>query len=189
MTDPTIINITKKREKLIVTGKASSGKDFLIRGASIRGLLTTPKWTTRPKRKNETQDVDYNFVTLEEFKKGIEESIFLEWESFFIEDINGSRTEVFYGTTKDNFEKGQAFILTPSAISKLPDEIRKKCFIVYLDIDKEVRLERLKKRMDMNDKILRRIENDENDFLNFQNFDLKIKDPDFDIPDILGLMY
>ncbi len=39
----------EKREKIILTGKSGSGKDFLLRGLVKKGLIYSPKFTTIPK--------------------------------------------------------------------------------------------------------------------------------------------
>jgi guanylate kinase len=187
MYDP--IDIVNKKEKLLLVGPSCSGKNFILNKIINYGLIYHPKWTTRPKRDNEVQSQDYNFVSLDVFKTGINDNIFIEWESFFIENENSNKTEVFYGTNKEDFEKGQVFIFTPSAVNNLSSDIRKKCYVVYLDIDPTIRLERSKNRNDQNDKMIRRMKSDENDFKEFKNYDLKIPYPDFDVLDILGLMF
>ncbi len=52
--------------------------------------------TTRAPRKNETNGVEYHFITPEEFEGKIKEDQFLEWEEFY----NGTR----YGTLKADVE-------------------------------------------------------------------------------------
>lgn len=52
--------------------------------------------TTRAPRKNETNGVEYHFITPEEFEEKIKEDQFLEWEEFY----NGTR----YGTLKADVE-------------------------------------------------------------------------------------
>ena len=79
--------------------------------------------------------------------------------------------------------------MTPHEVSTLSDEDRKKCFIVYLDIEESVRRQRLTKRDDNNDSIDRRVNSDKIDFKNFSNYDLKISDPEFDIEMVYDLMY
>ena len=56
-------------------------------------------------------------------------------------------------------------------------------FIVYFDIDEETRRNRLLSRRDA-DNVERRIEADEKDFENFNDFDHRINDPNFGMNDI-----
>jgi len=177
-----------KREKCIIVGKSGSGKDFIMRKLVERGLTPSLKWTTRPARKREIQGITYNFVTESSFQSSIENNEFLFWESFNVTP-NGKDSETwFYGTTNEEFEKASVFIMTPKELTSLSPEQRKECFVVYLDIDRSVRESRLLKRKDNNDSIMRRLDADEKDFTGFNDFDLKIRDPEFTVEDIFSLM-
>jgi len=52
---------------------------------------------SRPKRKHETHGVDYYFVSVDEFKKKIENNEFVEWEEVYKDN--------FYGTLKVELER------------------------------------------------------------------------------------
>ena len=79
--------------------------------------------------------------------------------------------------------------MTPHEIKQLSEEDLKKCFVVYLDIDLDIRKKRLIKRDDQNDSIERRLNADAIDFQNYNYYDLKVTDPDFDSDSIYDLMY
>ena len=89
---------------------------------------------------------------------------------------------------KEDFNNSQAFILTPGEVRQLTPEVRKNCFVVFLDIDRSIRESRISNRQDHNDSIKRRLDADEIDFKNFTDYDLKITDPEFDVDSILSLM-
>ena len=71
-----------KNEKCIIMGPSGSGKDFLLRKLSDKGLKPCLKWTTRPKRKFEEQGSTYNFVDDSEFLQSINENKFLTHQEF-----------------------------------------------------------------------------------------------------------
>lgn len=172
-----------KTEKVILVGPSGSGKDYLLRGLIKRDLNYFPKFTTRPKRKFETQGVEYDFITNNQFLELKLESKIKTHQEFLIGD------QIWhYGVTTDNFEKNQLFIMTPHEINQLSELDLKNCFVVYLDIDRETRKKRLIKREDQNDSIDRRLNADEIDFKNYNYYDLKITDPDFDSKSIYDLM-
>ena len=75
----------------------------------------------------------------------------------------------YYGTSKIQFRNDDIFILTPKGISNLLPIDRKESLIIFLDIDENIRKERLFKRGDV-DKVERRLKADEEDFKNFTNF-------------------
>lgn len=184
------IDYSKKTEKVIIVGAAASGKDYVINYCVDKGLKRGMKWTTRPPRKGESEGIDYYFVDDFKFKRMIENSQFHEWESFDVID-NGKNNTWYYGSTWDDFDDGQVFIKTPSAVSKLTSEQRERCFIVYLDIPLETRRNRLIERLhNLNDadSYERRLSGDIRDFDGFNDYDLRIKDPEFDVDMILGFM-
>jgi guanylate kinase len=181
--------VLDKSEKLIILGHSGSGKDYLMRKLVEKGLKGCLKTTTRPMRINEVQDVTYNFVDFEIFNKNLNQNNLICYQQFKVTPLDKDPEIWYYGITKQEFEKSQVVILTPGELSQIDPEIRKTCFVVYLDIDREIRESRLIVREDNNDSIKRRLDADEKDFLNFNNFDLKITDPEFDVDMILSLMY
>ena len=169
-----------KTEKLLICGHSGSGKDFLLRQLKEKGLKASTKVTTRPKRKNEVEGVNYYFKTLNQF-----ESLDLLVSQDFFND----KGELWkYGILKEDFNNSQAFILTPGEVRQLTPEVRKNCFVVFLDIERSIRESRISNRQDHNDSIKRRLDADEIDFKDFRDYDLKITDPEFDVDSILSLM-
>lgn len=178
-----------KSEKVIVLGKSGSGKDFLMRKLAEKGLNPCLKWTTRPQRKFEKQGLTYNFVQDSEFIKSINENKFLTYQKFIVTPDNSEEQTWYYGVTNEEFDKAQIFIMTPGEFSNLTEDMRKECFVIYLDIDREVRESRLHNREDKNDSISRRLDSDEIDFKDLKDYDLRVTDPEFGADDIYDLMY
>ena len=87
-----------------------------------------------------------------------------------------------YGTTLSQWNQENdesVFIMTPTGLSHVGPDDRKECFVIFVDIDKEVRKERLLNRNMPGDSLERRIEADELDFEDFSNYDVRITNPDF----------
>ena len=78
--------------------------------------------------------------------------------------------------------------MTPGEFLNLTPEMRKGCFVVYLDIDRDIRESRLLGRQDKNDSITRRLDADDIDFQSYNDYDLKITDPEFSSDDVYDLM-
>jgi guanylate kinase len=177
-----------KFEKTILLGKSGSGKDYLMRKLVERGLKGCLKWTTRPQRKHEQQGITYNFVSDYQFKESIKENKFLTYQIFSVTP-EGRNTETwYYGITLEEFNESQVFIMTPGEFSNITPEIRKGCFVVYLDIDRRVRESRLLGRKDRNDSITRRLDSDDIDFQEYKDYDLRITDPEFSSDDVYSLI-
>lgn len=173
----------EKTEKLIILGQTGSGKDFLRRKLAEK-LRYSPKFTTRPMRKHEKDGVDYNFITEVAFQELKNSDSIKVYQSFQIGESVWT-----YGITKQNFEDNQLFIFTPHEFAQLDSGELKGCFVVYLDIDLETRRKRLIKRNDNNDSIERRLSSDAEDFKDFDYYDLKITDPEFEAEAIYDLMF
>lgn len=174
-----------KREKILIVGKSGSGKDYLLRQLESKGLKSSIKVTTRPKRENEINDLDYHFKSNNEFDLIKENNKMIVTQEF-----KNDKDELWkYGVLLEDFNKSQVFIMTPGELTQISIGIRKNCFIVYLDIDLNIRESRISNRNDSNDSIKRRLDADEIDFKDFKDYDLRITDPMFDVDTILSLMY
>jgi guanylate kinase len=77
--------------------------------------------------------------------------------------------------------------MTPKGVEKLKSEDREESVILYLNIDEETRKNRLEGRRDADD-VKRRLEADFADFKDFTDFDFEIKDPDFTLDSLSGLL-
>lgn len=178
----------EKREKIILLGKSGSGKDFLMRKLVEKGLKPGLKWTTRPPRSRESQGITYNFVNLDTFNESIQRGEFLCYQKFEVTPKDKDPEVWYYGVTQKEFLDSQIFIMTPGEFENITPEQRRGCFVVYLDIPRDVRESRLLKRHDRNDSIIRRLDADEIDFKTFNDYDLRVTDPDFNADDVWDLM-
>ena len=184
----------EKNEKVILLGQSGSGKDYLMRKLVQKNLVGCLKMTTRPIRRNEVQGVTYDFVTDSVFKEKISNDEFVCYQTFNVTPEGRDPETWYYGITREEFERAQVFIMTPAEFKlvEIDFELRKKCFVVYIDIDRGVREGRLTKRKDQNDSIKRRMDADEIDFADFHkngDYDLRIGDPEFNADDIYALMF
>lgn len=156
--------------KLVLVGKAASGKDFLKNRLKKKGFKIGVSHTTRLPRKDERDGIDYHFISEDTFKQMIEEDQFVEYMHF-----NGW----YYGQTKEDFKDADVMIMSKDGLDILPEEYRKQCMVIYLDIDRLTRVKRLNDRKDKNDTIVRRLNADEEQFRNFIDFEIKITNPNF----------
>lgn len=157
--------------KIILVGKAASGKDHMRKILESRGFTYSVSYTTRSPRNGEINGKDYFFITEKEFIEKINNDFWYEYTSF-----NGW----FYGTSKHQFyNECDLFIMTPTGVSAISAEDRHDCTIIYMDIPIEIRRERLSVRYMLGDSADRRISADEIDFMNFTDFDIRIRNYDF----------
>ena len=150
--------------KLILVGKAASGKDHLKQRLQKMGFNIGVSHTTRLPRENEKDGVDYNFVSEIEFIEMIGQEKFIEYMEF-----NGW----YYGQTEADFNGADVMIMSKDGLDMLPDQYRDQCLVMYLDVDRMTRIERLNYRNDMNDTIMRRMNTDDEQFKEFKDYEIR----------------
>ena len=160
----------RNHKRIILVGKAASGKDHLRKRFESRGFKYAVSYTTRPPREGEIDGKDYIFISDDEAKVLIESGFFYEYVIF-----NGW----VYGTSVTQFHTDDLFIMTPAGISHIKPEDRLTSFIIYTDIEMSTRMIRLANRNMPGDSMDRRIEADEVDFMEFNDYDLRITNEDF----------
>jgi guanylate kinase len=148
--------LNKKHRRIVLVGKAASGKDHFRKKIESRGFKYAVSYTTRPQREGEVHGKDYYFISEDEAKVLIESGFFYEYVIF-----------------------NDLFIMTPKGIHEIKPEDRLESFVIYLDIPSNVRIKRLNKRHMPGDSVKRRIEADELDFSDFTDYDLRITNSDF----------
>jgi guanylate kinase len=165
-----MLTLMRNHKRIIMVGKAASGKDHLRKKFESRGFKYAVSYTTRPPRENEIDGKDYFFITDEEATNMVESNMFYEYVHF-----NGW----LYGTTVTQFYMDDLFIMTPAGLSHIKPEDRSSSFIIYTDIDMSTRITRLTNRDMPGDSLSRRIKADELDFMDFNDYDLRITNADF----------
>jgi len=96
--------ITNKPKLFVFSAPSGSGKTTIVKEVlnSFPNFVFSISATTRKKRPNEKDGVDYFFITEKEFLERIEKNKFVEWEKFY---------DYYYGTLKsqidDNIKNGR----------------------------------------------------------------------------------
>jgi len=143
---------------IVVAAPSGAGKTTLVRSslAEFPQIVFSISATTRKKRPNEKDGVDYFFITEEEFLKKIELNQFVEWEKFY---------DYYYGTYKDfvddNISSGKNILLEIDVKGALSiKKIYPEAKLIYIaPPTKEELINRLKKRQTETDQDLeKRIE-------------------------------
>ncbi len=103
------IPLDKKKGKIItISAPSGTGKTTIVKRIlmDFPRLVFSVSATTRRKRDNEKDGVDYYFISEEEFKSKIDEGKFVEWEKFY---------DYYYGTYKsfieDNINDGKSVVV------------------------------------------------------------------------------
>ncbi len=130
---------------VVVSGPSGVGKDAALRRMQERHypfyfLVTN---TTRLKRENETDDVDYHFITKEKFAEMEQHGDFLEHAVVYGYDYGNSRSEV-----RAALARGQDVIMRidVQGAATLKRTVPEAVFIMLLPPSSEALEERLRKR-------------------------------------------
>lgn len=132
-----------------IMGKSSSGKDTVFKEVIKDNSLNLKKiigYTTRPKRIEEIDGVEYNFITNEKVQEFIQDEKVIELRKY--NTVNGVW---YYGTMDDGqIDLKHNSYITISTLESYNSF--KKYFLegnvipIYIDIDDGIRLERALKR-------------------------------------------
>jgi len=152
--------------RIILTGPAAAGKDFIKSKFRERGFLCDVSYTSRPPRINEVDGVDYNFISKEKFMAWVNDEGFYEWAE------HGGH---LYGTGNFEWQTSKVFIMEAEGVSKIKPEDRKTSLVIYIDTPEQIRVRRLLKRGWTIETINDRKRTDDIKFKDFTNYDLKIE--------------
>lgn len=132
---------------IIVTAPSGAGKTTVVKHLlkTIPSLAFSVSATTRTKRENETDGIDYYFLSPEEFKSKIAANEFVEWEEVY--------PGKFYGTLHTelarlwNEGKNIIFDVDVKGALNLKNKFPEKTFSLFIQPPSlEILVERLKKR-------------------------------------------
>ncbi len=155
--------------KIILTGPAGSGKDFM-RDFLSKVEVVDVKFTTRPKREGEIDGYSYNYISEEELRRMRDNDLLFSKLIY-----NGW----WYSISKESWLNSRVFIMTPRELAMVPEEELRDVVIVFFDIPYEIRKQRLEVRGGK-DSVERRLKADYQDFYGFSRFHIKVTKPLFD---------
>lgn len=131
-----------KYKPTIITGKSGSGKDYLLKYMVQKGFTPLVSHTTRPKRANEIDCIDYYFVSVTEF---LADNDFIETRSYDTE-LNGEKHTWYYGLSNReldrNKDKNIVTIFDITGANEFIKNTGMDCNIIYLDVSDEIRKNR-----------------------------------------------
>lgn len=169
---------------LVFSAPSGSGKTTIVRYLLEQpelNLAFSVSATSRPKRGNEKEGVNYYYLTTEEFKKRIKNDDFLEWEEVY--------RDSFYGTLKSEVErlwaegKNVIFDIDVAGGLRIKRKFPDKTLAVFVkppSID-ELKIRLKKRSTDEDDKIDMRIAKASVELATAPQFDKIIKNYDLNV--------
>ena len=146
---------------IVLCGGTCAGKDHVMRKMIEKyGLQKLITYTTRPIREKEVENIDYHFITDEQFEKLNKDGFFAETTSYNV--ANGEMWK--YGTAKKDLTDDKIVILNPYGLKELRKDKSLNIVAFYLFASHGEIWNRLRKRGDSSDEAIRRMEADKKDF-------------------------
>ena len=147
--------MNKKGAIIVISAPSGTGKTSIVKRIinEIPDLVFSVSATTRKKRENEKNGIDYYFISEKEFQEKIEKNEFVEWEKVY---------DYYYGTFKsiieDNINKGKSVIMEVDVKGALSiKKIYPKANLIYvIPPSHDELIRRLKNRKTENDTDLRK---------------------------------
>ena len=152
---------------LILLGKTCSGKTTIQNELVNNGFNKIIKYTTRPIRKGEGQNVTYHYMSEEDFKKKIDKGAFAEWKSYA--SVEGVW---YYGSALEDYinaDDNSVIILTPEGYKDVIDILDDKAKVIYIYANNATMKKRLLERGDNVKEAERRVLKDNEDFKGVEN--------------------
>ena len=142
--------MNKRGAIIAISAPSGTGKTSIVKRIinEIPGLIFSVSATTRKKRENEKNGVDYFFISEKEFKEKIKNNEFVEWEKVY---------DYYYGTFKkvieENINNGRSVILEVDVKGALSiKKIYKEANLIYvIPPSHDELIRRLKNRKTDND--------------------------------------
>lgn len=157
----------------ILVGKSASGKDTILQHilkiSNYKPIVST---TSRPKRDNETEGVDYYFVSKDTFLDLIADDDLIEYRKYNTLVNNVSDTW-YYGIQKRELNPSYNYITIldlKGARSFVNHYGADNCEVLYIYCDEEIRKERAKKRPNFDETEWERRRKDDDNVLSLTEF-------------------
>jgi guanylate kinase len=123
--------LEKKGKIIAISSPSGGGKTSVVKQIlkDFPQIIFSVSATTRPKRSNEVNGVDYFFVSEQEFELKIKNDEFIEWERFY---------DYYYGTLKsfvdDNIKSGKSVLFEVDVKGALSlKKIYPDSFLIFID--------------------------------------------------------
>lgn len=151
----------------ILCGKTSSGKDTILKELLKNDCISLISFTDRPKRKCETEGVEYYFESKKGFQNLIDNDRLIEYREYHT-CVDGKDDIWRYGLPKKELDKDKNYVVisdiegAKSIINYYGEE---NCKVYYIFAPLEIRKRRCIERGDYNEKEFnRRKDADDRDF-------------------------
>ena len=168
---------------IVISAPSGAGKTSIVHFllGKTDALSFSVSACSRARRDNETDGIDYHFLTVDEFQKEIKEDSFLEWEEVY--------KNQYYGTLKSEVERiwreGKTVIFDVDVVGGLniKKQYQKECLSIFImPPSLAVLEERLQKRgSESKESLQKRVAKAKEEIAKRMEFDQVILNDDFEV--------
>jgi guanylate kinase len=145
---------------IVLIGPSASGKSTIEKELVQWGYDKITSYTSRPIRKNEEQDVDYHFISPQEFEQNIKAGFFVE---------NTTYRGWYYGIAKQDCKDGKIAVVEPFGYRQIKAIYPDSTISFFIDVPIVECLHRMIHRGDTDYmEMFRRIISDQGTFANVE---------------------
>jgi guanylate kinase len=168
---------------IIIVGASASGKteiaNYLMKHYPYHKCITT---TTRSMREGEIQHRDYHFLSEIEFEHIISQNGFVETNEY---------QNHWYGLQKKDVIKNGVIVLEPNGTNHLIKQFQQQVYVCLIQSSLETRKQRMLKRHDENESMMRRLKEDDQIFhpSKFLKIDLTIQNESMTIEEMAQMVH
>jgi guanylate kinase len=168
---------------IVISAPSGAGKTSIVHFllGKTDALSFSVSACSRARRDNETDGIDYHFLTVDEFQKEIKEDSFLEWEEVY--------KNQYYGTLKSEVERiwkeGKTVIFDVDVVGgiNIKKQYQKECLSIFImPPSLAVLEERLQKRgSESKESLQKRVAKAKEEIAKRMEFDQVILNDDFEV--------
>ena len=168
---------------IVISAPSGAGKTSIVHFllGKTDALSFSVSACSRARRDNETDGIDYHFLTVDEFQKEIKEDSFLEWEEVY--------KNQYYGTLKSEVERiwkeGKTVIFDVDVVGgiNIKKQYQKECLSIFImPPSLAVLEERLQKRgSESKESLQKRVAKAKEEIEKRKEFDQVILNDDFEV--------
>lgn len=151
---------------ILLVGKSATGKDTIRQQLNSLGIPSVVTYTTRPMREGEIDGITYHFVTESRFRALDIMGHFVETTSYNV----ATGETWYYGSALEDLKDNSVMIVNPDGLKVIKNILGNKAVSFLITAKDEVIKNRQIKRGDNLKEAERRLEADNKDFKNMEQY-------------------
>ena len=151
---------------ILLVGKTAVGKDTIRKELNNLGIPSVVTYTTRPKREGEIDDVTYHFVDASQFHRLNSQGAFIETTSYNV----ATGETWYYGSAYKDLTNNSVMIVNPDGLKVIKNILGNEVVSFLITAKNDVKKNRLIKRGDNAEEAARRLEADNRDFKDIEEY-------------------